>query len=108
MAKGRVVRPSRYLRLVLIYHKDHFSPFKLIWLWLSSEFSHPVPAAWPAPSMAGPPCTAWSCPPGLMLKVLWMKLRRMQVAVLMTACMCEKSCMAHNGKLGAEPFGPRL
>lgn len=42
--------------------------------------------------------------PGLMLKVLWMELRRMQVTVLMTACMCEKSCMAHSGKAGAEPF----
>lgn len=49
-------------------------------------------------------CMHWLCLPGLMLKVLWMKLRRMQVAVLMTACMCEKSCMAHSGKLGAEPF----
>lgn len=42
--------------------------------------------------------------PGLMLKVLWIELRRMQVTVLMTACMCEKSCMAQSGKTGAEPF----
>ena len=39
-----------------------------------------------------------------MLNELWMKLRRMQVTVLMTACMCEKSCMAQSGKAGAEPF----
>lgn len=43
-----------------------------------------------------------------MLKVLWMELRRMQVTVLTTACMCEKSCMAHSGKAGTEPFGLRL
>lgn len=43
-----------------------------------------------------------------MLKVLWMELRRMQVTVLMTACMWEKSCMAHSGKVGTEPFGLRL
>lgn len=43
-----------------------------------------------------------------MLKVLWIELRRMQVTVLMTACMCEKSCMAQSGKTGAEPFWLRL
>lgn len=43
-----------------------------------------------------------------MVNELWMRLRRMQVTVLTTACMCEKSCMAHSGKAGAEPFGLRL
>lgn len=57
--------------------------------------------------MAGAPAPLPACPalpPGLMLKVLWMELRRMQVTVLVTACMWEKSCMAHSGKAGAEPF----
>lgn len=55
------------------------------------------PVPWPPPARP-------ALPPGLMLKVFWMELRRMQVTVLVTACMWEKSCMAHSGKAGEEPF----
>lgn len=43
------------------------------------------------------------CSPGLMLKVLWRELRLMQVTVLVTACIWEKSCMAQRGYSGPDP-----
>lgn len=76
------------------------------------SFHTALSPTFPAPTPLSPPQhtqqASESALPGLMLKVLWMELRRMQVTVLMTACMCEQSCMAHSGKAGAEPFSLRL
>lgn len=61
-------------------------------------------AAPPNSQGEAPPCSSPASSPGLRLKVLWMVLRRMQVTVLVTACMWEKSCMAQSGYCGAEPL----